>query len=116
LSHKIAPEIYGIYGAMILDGKIDLDVPAEKAWDFLIDISKFSTCLPGIDEVKQIDNKTFDGVISATVGPIPLYVSLDDLESQPPADGGAHRGKDSVTQHGQRDMTVELRRVSGKPS
>src|SRR5688572_5394840 len=56
--------------AMILDGKIDLDVSAEKAWDFLIDINKFSTCLPGIDEVKQIDDKTFDGVISANVGPI----------------------------------------------
>ena len=36
---------------MIFDGKIDLNVPVQKAWDFLIDINKFSTCLPGIDEV-----------------------------------------------------------------
>ena len=65
---------------MILDGKIDLDVPAEKAWDFLIDINKFSTCLPGIDEVTQIDDKTFDGIISANVGPISgkVQFSLDD--------------------------------------
>ena len=43
-------------GAMILDGRIDLDVPAEKAWDFLIDINKFSTYLPGIDEVTVNDS------------------------------------------------------------
>ena len=55
---------------MILDGKIDLDVPVKRAWDFLIDINKFSTCLPGIDEIRQIDDKTFEGLISASVGPI----------------------------------------------
>src|SRR5258706_13409190 len=55
---------------MILDGTIDLEVPVQKAWEFLIDINKFSTCLPGIDSVTQIDAKRFDGVISATVGPI----------------------------------------------
>ncbi len=55
---------------MILDGAIDLDVPVQKAWDFLIDINKFSTCLPGIDEVNQIDDRTFDGIISAAVVPI----------------------------------------------
>jgi carbon monoxide dehydrogenase subunit G len=37
---------------VILGGKINLSVPVEKSWDFLIDINKFSTCLPGIDEVK----------------------------------------------------------------
>ncbi len=30
----------------------------------MIDINKFSTCLPGIDSVTQIDDKTFDGIIS----------------------------------------------------
>ena len=55
---------------MIFDGKIDLDVPVDNAWDFLIDINKFSACLPGIEEVKQIDDKTFEGALVAAVGPI----------------------------------------------
>jgi carbon monoxide dehydrogenase subunit G len=101
---------------MILDGKIDLDVPAEKAWDFLIDISKFSTCLPGIDEVKQIDDKTFDGVISATVGPISGKFTFRStiLESKPPTQLVVRtEGKDSVTKSTvNADMTVDLRRVS----
>jgi carbon monoxide dehydrogenase subunit G len=101
---------------MIFDGKIDLDVPAEKAWDFLIDINKFSTCLPGIDEVKQIDDKTFDGVISATVGPISGKFTFRStiLESKPPAQLVVRtEGKDSVTKSTvNADMTVNLRRVS----
>jgi len=101
---------------MIFDGKIDLDVPAEKAWDFLIDINKFSTCLPGIDEVKQIDDKTFDGVISATVGPISGKFTFRStiLESKPPAQMVVRtEGKDSVTKSTvNADMTVDLRRVS----
>lgn len=101
---------------MILDGKIDLEVAPEKAWDFLIDIDKFSTCLPGIDEVTQIDNKTFDGVISAAVGPISGKFSFRStiLESDPPAQLVVRtEGKDSVTKSTvNADMTVALRRVS----
>jgi hypothetical protein len=53
LSHKIAREILlGVLKRMILDGKINLAVAVEKAWGFLIDIDKFFTYLPGIDEVK----------------------------------------------------------------
>ena len=71
---------------MIFEGKIDLDVPAAKTWDFLIDINKFSSCLPGLQEVKQIDDKTFDGVIAANVGPISGKFSFRAMivESKPP--------------------------------
>jgi len=101
---------------MVLDGKIDLQVPAQKAWDFLIDINKFSTCLPGIDEVKQIDDKTFDGIISAAVGPISGKFNFRStiLESRPPEQMVVRtEGTDSVTKSTvNADMTVDLRPVS----
>jgi hypothetical protein len=101
---------------MILDGKIDLDVPVQKAWDFLIDINKFSTCLPGIDEVTQIDDKTFDGIISAAVGPISGKFNFRStiLESKPPEQMVVQTvGTDSVTKSTvNADMTVDLRQVS----
>jgi carbon monoxide dehydrogenase subunit G len=101
---------------MIFDGKIDLDVPAEKAWDFLIDINKFSTCLPGIDEIKQVDDKTFDGMISATVGPISGKFSFRStiIESRPPEQMVVRtEGTDSVTQSTVvADMTMDLCRVA----
>jgi uncharacterized protein len=101
---------------MIFDGKIDLDVPTQQAWDFLIDINKFSTCLPGIDEIKQIDDKTFDGVISATVGPISGKFSFRAtiVESRPPDQMAVRtEGTDSVTKSTvNADMTVDLREIS----
>jgi carbon monoxide dehydrogenase subunit G len=105
---------------MIFNGKIDLDVPAEKAWDFLIDIEKFSTCLPGIDEVKQIDDKTFDGTLSANVGPISGKFTFRStiVESRPPEQMVVRtEGTDSVTKSTvNADMTVELREVAGDKS
>jgi hypothetical protein len=101
---------------MILDGKIQLDAPAQKAWEFLIDIDKFSTCLPGIDEVKQIDDKTFDGVISANVGPISGKFAFRSkiVESRPPEQMVVRtEGSDSVTKSTiNADMTVDLRQLS----
>jgi hypothetical protein len=101
---------------MILDGTIDLHVPVKKAWDFLIDINKFSTCLPGIDEINQIDDKTFDGIISAAVGPISGKFNFRStiVESQPPQQMIVRtEGMDTVTKSTvHADMTVDLRRVS----
>jgi hypothetical protein len=112
-SHKIAPEFVLGETAMIFDGKIDLNVPVQKAWDFLIDINKFSTCLPGIDEVKQIDDKTFDGIISAAVGPISGKFNFRStiVESRPPEQMVVRtEGVDSVTKSTvNADMTVDLR-------
>jgi carbon monoxide dehydrogenase subunit G len=101
---------------MIFDGKIDLDVPADQAWNFLIDINKFSACLPGIEEVKQIDDKTFEGVLAASVGPISGKFTFRStiLESRPPEQMLVRtEGTDSVTKSTvNADMTVDLRKLS----
>jgi carbon monoxide dehydrogenase subunit G len=101
---------------MIFEGKIDLDVPADKAWEFLIDINKFSACLPGIEEVKQIDDKTFEGTLAATVGPISGKFSFRStiLESRPPEQMLVRtEGTDSVTKSTMNaDMTVDLQKLS----
>jgi uncharacterized protein len=101
---------------MIFDGKIDLDVPVSKAWDFLIDINKFSACLPGIEEVKQIDDKTFEGALVAAVGPISGKFTFRAriVESQPPDQMVVRtEGTDSVTKSiVNADMTVDLHRLT----
>jgi carbon monoxide dehydrogenase subunit G len=56
--------------------------------------------LPGIDEVKQIDDKTFDGIISANVGPISGKFKFRStiLESRPPEQMVVRtEGTDTVT-------------------
>lgn len=97
---------------MKFEGKIELEVPAAQAWDFLIDINRFSSCLPGLEEVKQINAQTFDGVIGATVGPISGKFSFRStlLESRSPEQMIVRtEGTDSVTKSTiNADMTVEL--------
>ena len=103
---------------MIFEGKMNLNVPAEKAWDFLIDINKFSACLPGIDEVRQIDDKTFEGVLAAAVGPISGKFSFRStiLESHPPEQMLVRtEGTDSVTKSiVNADMTVDLKSTASE--
>ena len=101
---------------MIFDGKIDLDVPVDNAWDFLIDINKFSACLPGIEEVQQIDDKTFEGALVAAVGPISgkFTFRATIVESVPPNQMVVRtEGTDSVTKSTvTADMTVDLRKLT----
>ena len=101
---------------MIFDGKIDLDVPADEVWDFLIDINKFSACLPGIEEVKQLDDKTFEGALGAAVGPISgkFNFRATIVESRPPEQMVVRtEGTDSVTKSVlNADMTVDLRKLA----
>ncbi len=97
---------------MIFKGKIDVGVPAEKAWDFLIDINRFASCLPGLEQVTQIDDRTFDGVIGATVGPISGKFTFRStiVDSTPPKDLVVRtEGTDSVTKSTMNvKMTVTL--------
>lgn len=85
---------------MIFEGKIGVGVPASKAWDFLIDINQFSSCLPGLEKVTRVDDQTFDGVIGASVGPISGQFSFRAtiVESIPPSSMVVRtEGTDSVT-------------------
>ena len=55
---------------MNFEGTIIVEHPRDAVWDFVLDIRKFSSCMPGLDSIDQIDDSTFDGVISAKVGPM----------------------------------------------
>lgn len=55
---------------MIFEGTISVEHPRDAVWDFVLDIRKFSSCMPGIDSIDPIDDSTFDGAIKAKVGPI----------------------------------------------
>ena len=85
---------------MLFEGKISVNVPPEKTWDFVLDIGKFSSCMPGLDKIDQIDDRTFDGVISAKVGPISGHFDFRSsiVESQAQESLKVKiEGKDSVT-------------------
>ena len=42
----------------------------DKVWKFLFDIPKLSECVPGIESVEVVDEKTYRGKLVVKVGPI----------------------------------------------
>jgi carbon monoxide dehydrogenase subunit G len=88
---------------MKFEGKIRVKVPPAEAWDFLTDVNKFSRCMPGLENVTQIDERTFDGIIGAKVGPISGNFSFRStiVEGKPPEQMIVRiEGTDSVTKSG----------------
>jgi uncharacterized protein len=55
----------------------DCVIPAERArlWDLLMDVPKVARCVPGVETVTPVDDRTFTGRLGVRIGPIRL--SLD---------------------------------------
>ncbi len=101
---------------MILEGKITAEVPAVKVWNFLMDMDRFASCVPGLEQVTQIDARTFDGVVGATVGPISGKFTFRStiIDSAPPSRMVVQTdGADSVTHSAvSATLTVTLGEIS----
>jgi carbon monoxide dehydrogenase subunit G len=85
---------------VIFTERLSIEAEASRVWDFLLDVNSLATCLPGVQEMNQVDDRTFDGVISASVGPIAGTFSYraQIVESTPPVEMLAKlQGTDSVT-------------------
>lgn len=79
---------------------ITIQAEATRVWDLLMDVDRFAACVPGVQEVKQIDERTFEGSMVASVGPISGRFSFEAqiVESNPPVEMLAElNGTDSVT-------------------
>jgi carbon monoxide dehydrogenase subunit G len=44
----------------------------EAVWEFLMSMENVAGCLPGVEDVKQVDETTYDGIMRFKVGPITL--------------------------------------------
>jgi carbon monoxide dehydrogenase subunit G len=53
-----------------LDGTIAVAAPAADVWALIINPISLSACMPGVQDIRQLDEKTFEGTITASVGPI----------------------------------------------
>ncbi|MDO8483900.1 MAG: SRPBCC domain-containing protein [Candidatus Limnocylindrales bacterium] len=55
---------------MKLAGRIEIAAPARDVWDLMIDPVSLAACVPGVQHVARVDDRTFKGTISAAVGPM----------------------------------------------
>jgi hypothetical protein len=55
---------------MKLAGRIEIGAPARTVWDLVIDPLSLARCVPGVQDVSRVDERTFTGTITAAVGPM----------------------------------------------
>jgi uncharacterized protein len=103
---------------LIFEDRVTLPATAGRVWDCLLDVNCIAACMPGVDEVKQIDDRTFDGSIAASVGPMSGQFSFRAhlVESDPPHEmRGEVRGEDSVTKSNiNADVTMALQPIGAE--
>ena len=51
-------------------GKIEFNVPPAAVWSVVLDVDQFAACMPGVQNLVRIDDRTFTGEMSAKVGPV----------------------------------------------
>ena len=102
---------------MLLEGMFTLqDAPIQEIWDFLLKPETLGSCIPGAEKMEAIDDKTYDSVVKASVGPISVRFKFTTTlaEMDPPhylkaVGRGADIGKaGTFTQ----ETTVHLKELS----
>jgi carbon monoxide dehydrogenase subunit G len=67
-----------------LEGSIEVAAAPAAVWAAVIDPVALASCVPGVRGVRQLDERTFEGSITAAVGPIEgdfaFTAVLSDLE------------------------------------
>ncbi|RME45031.1 MAG: hypothetical protein D6791_11685 [Chloroflexi bacterium] len=71
---------------MILEENFALMAPIEQVWDFFLDIERLAPCVPGVENVQQLDPANYKGVLKLKVGPIGVAFRGDVtiVEQEPP--------------------------------
>jgi carbon monoxide dehydrogenase subunit G len=71
---------------MLLEGKFTLKAPIQEVWDFLLKPETLASCIPGAEEMKAIDDKTYESVVKQKVGPISVKLKFTTkiTEMNPP--------------------------------
>ena len=55
---------------MKLAGQTEIAAPAERLWALINDPVALAGCIPGVQDVRRVDDRTFGGSITAAVGPM----------------------------------------------
>jgi len=85
---------------MQIKDSFTINAPQKKVWELLFDIPRLGQCVPGIESVEVVDEKTYRGKLVVKVGPIKSQfsgvVTLTEIEP-PQRIVGAVEGDDKTS-------------------
>ena len=85
---------------MKYQGKVPFQAAPADVWRAALDIEQFAECMPGVRDVVKINDRTFEGGMSAKVGPVSGDFSFraEIVEAEEPVRLAARvEGQDSIT-------------------
>lgn len=60
---------------MIIEQRLVIEAPAEKVWAFTMSLPDIAKCVPGFEQIDQVDDTTYTGTVKARVGPVAVRLS-----------------------------------------
>jgi carbon monoxide dehydrogenase subunit G len=85
---------------MKLDGTIEIAAPAADVWALVVNPVGLAACIPGVRDVRQVDERTFTGEVTASVGPMDgdfAFTAVLERQSFPDDLEVVLEGTDSMT-------------------
>ncbi len=82
----------------VIEESFTIKAPAQKVWDFLMNVEEMGACVPGCETVNLIDQNTFEVTLKARLGFITVHPTLriTVYEKNPPCHlKSSATGKDS---------------------
>ena len=85
---------------MIFSQECVIPVERERLWDFLMDVPRVARCIPGVETVEAVDERSYQGRLGVRIGPIRL--SLDGTVAVEEQDQAAWRARMRAEAHDRR--------------
>lgn len=103
---------------MRFEQEVSLAAPIDAVWEFLMDIPAMSECIPGAEEVQQVDDTTYAATIRQKVGPLSLrfecQVAIDSIDDAAHTASAQLTGRDSKLASGVKAaMSMKLEPADG---
>ncbi|OGA62695.1 MAG: hypothetical protein A3G81_15600 [Betaproteobacteria bacterium RIFCSPLOWO2_12_FULL_65_14] len=67
------------------EAKFTVNAPPEQLWRFIRDFQSLCTCIPGVERINVVDDRTAELTVKEKVGVVPLIVTLRaQIDSEEP--------------------------------
>lgn len=99
---------------MRFENQIALSVPREEVWQFLWDVDRFITCVPGCKEAKTVEEgKVYSATMVEKVGPFrvefPIRIEVEQSEPFSSIKARASGSDSKIGSHMKVELEVDLR-------
>ncbi|TAN47853.1 MAG: hypothetical protein EPN19_16890, partial [Betaproteobacteria bacterium] len=67
------------------EAKFEVNAPPGEVWKFIRDFESLCTCIPGVEKIKLVDDRTAELTMKERVGIVPLILTLTaHIDSEEP--------------------------------